>query len=93
MKTFVQVDLLRGVGPISAYSSEERHSMGRYQPALLPDLSGTSSHETMNEKWGRYKRSRADDAMATQALEGYMSQIENHLFNAPVLPQLGKSLQ
>jgi hypothetical protein len=38
---------------------------------------------SVQAQWGRYKGKRADDATATQAIEGYLTRIENQLFDLP----------
>lgn len=63
--------------------------MGRYEPAFSPGAlygaaRGESTDQSVGAQWGHYKGQRADDASATQAIEGLQTQIENHLFNQPL---------
>jgi hypothetical protein len=92
-----QIELLRDMGGRMAplpplekggVGADVAGSMGRYKPAFIPGRMHNASRGGQGEagtaeQWGAYKGKRADDAAATQAIEGLQTLIEDSLFRQP----------
>jgi hypothetical protein len=46
---------------------------------------GVDQQRSVDSQWASYKDKRGDDADATQAIDGYLTKIENQVFDIPAV--------